>query len=177
MVISPAYVRRVCASGVDFLSWEKDGCFESEIMTNIVNPNSKLSTITIAALEDMGYDVNYNAADDYTRSDLGSNCVCGGGRKQNRGKQVRHLSALDDGFGDMSSSSSSSPLPKNKERLLSEAGFQDAVAQGRAFLKTMVRPPFEGRSDGAQGKYIGDKFVFVYYIENNQVYGVYVEAE
>jgi len=161
------FLYHTCASLVIF-SWEKNNCFESEIMTNIVNTNSKLSRITIGALDDMGYTVDYNAADDYTRRDLGKNCVCGG-RKQ----KVRHLSSLD---GD---TSSPHPPNNNMERRLSEIGYQDAVAQGLSFLNTMEPPLLDGKSDGAlaQGKYVGDKSVFVYYIEDNQVYSVYVEPE
>jgi len=47
-------------------------------MTSVVDPASEISRVTIGALDDMGYIVDYAAADDYTRSDLAPECQCGG---------------------------------------------------------------------------------------------------
>ena len=51
--------------------WD-EGCMRNEFMTGYVNgnpPGNPVSLLTIANLEDIGYKVNYNAADEYDGSD------------------------------------------------------------------------------------------------------------
>lgn len=52
-------------------------------MTGFLNSNSinKISTITVGTLEDLGFEVDYDAADDYTRDDVTPNCRCDLGRR------------------------------------------------------------------------------------------------
>jgi hypothetical protein len=52
--------------------WDED-CLDQELMTGVVDTNMKLSVITVASLEDMGYGVDYSAADAYDISML-DNC-------------------------------------------------------------------------------------------------------
>jgi hypothetical protein len=53
--------------------WDEE-TFDNEIMTPDADTNELLSRITIAALADMGYEVDYSARDDYSppkkRADL-----------------------------------------------------------------------------------------------------------
>ena len=152
-------------------------------MTNIVHPDSKLSRVTIGALEDMGYTVDYSAADTFGRANLGSDCVCG-----NRRPMVRHLTDWADDSttattrssgGDNAEVLPTAPAPR---RQLSEAGLEDATAKGRAFLKTLSVPT-GGGGDGAGGagesemEYVGDRSVFVFYMEGGDAYSVYVTPE
>ncbi len=55
--------------------WD-EACLRNEVMTPVVfsGVRNPLSNFTIAAMADMGYDVNYNGADPYSIDDLG---VCG----------------------------------------------------------------------------------------------------
>jgi len=135
-------------------------------MTPTIGSNAKLSRITIGALDDMGYEVNYDAADAFTTSDLGSDCVC---RRRAETGQVRNLVSEHRG-GD-----GESP----PRRQLSAAGHEDAIAKGRDFLQTM-EPPLDDRFDGddqALFTYTGNQFVFVLYLEEGEVYSIYVEPE
>ena len=45
-------------------------CLVNELFTEKFNPKGKLSKLTIAAFEDMGYTVDYNAADKYNVEDI-----------------------------------------------------------------------------------------------------------
>lgn len=147
-------------------------------MTNIVHPNSKLSRVSIGALEDMGYSVNYNAADNFGRSDLGRDCVCG-----NRRQAVRHLTstAALSPTDPTTTSTGADDSTTGPRRQLSEAGMQDATAKGQAFLKTMT-PPAAGAGAGGAGSGAGAvesvfEYVFVLYMEREDAYSVYVEPE
>ena len=132
-------------------------------MTNLVEPNSKLSRVTIGALDDMGYTVNYNAADNFGRGDLGSDCVCG-----NRRPIVRHLtSALFP--RDPTTTTTDDTASTRPRRQLSEAGLQDATAKGREFLATLTP-----RADAGA---VVSEYVFVFYIEGEDAYSIYVEPE
>ena len=132
-------------------------------MTNLVEPSSKLSRVTIGALDDMGYTVNYNAADNFGRGDLGSDCVCG-----NRRPIVRHLSSalLPRDPTTTTTDDTASTRPR---RQLSEAGLQDATAKGREFLTTLTP-----RADAGA---VVSEYVFVFYIEGEDAYSIYVEPE
>ncbi|GAX19822.1 hypothetical protein FisN_11Lh309 [Fistulifera solaris] len=55
--------------------WEED-CLLDELMTGFSTGSLPLSRITVASLEDMGYVVDYDAADPYTAADLAPSCVC-----------------------------------------------------------------------------------------------------
>jgi hypothetical protein len=56
--------------------WDEE-CLNQELMTGFVDSDMRLSKITVASLEDMGYGVNYTAADSYDISmldDCGTYC-------------------------------------------------------------------------------------------------------
>lgn len=56
--------------------WDEE-CMGSELMTGYLDPvKNPLSRISIAALEDMGYLVDYTTADPFTSDDVDSNCLC-----------------------------------------------------------------------------------------------------
>lgn len=44
----------------------RESIFDNEIMTGYLNANNRLSTVTIGALADLGYRVNFGAADPFT---------------------------------------------------------------------------------------------------------------
>ena len=49
--------------------WEKDD-FDNELMTGFLSSSSPLSKVTIGSLADLGYRVNYDAADTYPSSNI-----------------------------------------------------------------------------------------------------------
>jgi len=87
----------------------------------------KFSRVSIGAIEDLGYMVDYNAADpDYTYADLGPQCQCQGGRRRRR----RQL------MGEDAVSISAQP-----HRKLSDATYQKARADGMQFLENLHPSP------------------------------------
>lgn len=62
---TPVVVANTGGAGTRDGHW-REGVFGSELMTGFLNPGfNPLSRLTIASLEDLGYAVNYNAADPY----------------------------------------------------------------------------------------------------------------
>lgn len=64
--------------------WDET-CFRNELMTpsiGIVSDDNtvdfQFSRVTVAALNDLGYSVDYSAADPYTAADMDSSCTCFG---------------------------------------------------------------------------------------------------
>ncbi len=51
--------------GTAFSHWE-ESIFQSELMTGFASGGLEMSRMTIAALKDLGYQVNLNEADPYT---------------------------------------------------------------------------------------------------------------
>lgn len=67
----------------------RESVFDNELMTPSIDSNNRLSRVTVAALKDMGYRVNYSRADSYSRP--------GGSFKESR---VMTPSADSRGFGE-----------------------------------------------------------------------------
>ena len=112
--------------------------------------DARLSVMSLAALEDQGYQVNYDAADFFAKTDLDSSCQCSS-------------SGLQEGTFNRRSS---------KARVeLSAEGHRKATESGRNFLKGFART---GRE--AEG-FVGGDGVFVYYKEDGRVFTVYVTPE
>jgi hypothetical protein len=55
--------------------WD-ERCFGREILTPFSQPNEKVSAVTIGGMQDLGYVVDYGAAEGYTTADLSSSCRC-----------------------------------------------------------------------------------------------------
>lgn len=79
----------------DGTQW-KDACLGDEIMTSQGTPaRERLSKITVGSLADMGYTVDYDAADPFSRANLGNDCgiSCPSFRRQlSEGPKHRKLS-------------------------------------------------------------------------------------
>ena len=60
--------------GASCTHWEAV-CFDNEIMTPLIDAGANpLSRVTVATLEDLGYTVDYKAADSYTS--FNQTCKC-----------------------------------------------------------------------------------------------------
>lgn len=62
-------------------------CLKEEILTLSLG-KKKISRITLGALEDLGYIVNYTAADPYDISDIGTCAGCGSRRTNDEGNKA-----------------------------------------------------------------------------------------
>jgi hypothetical protein len=131
--------------------WD-EGCLKGELMTGIATSNFELSRMTVGGLDDLGYRVNYNEADDYDASDLNPACACTA--------RVRQL----EGTG-----SDTDRGPKRR-RKLSDEGRDTAVAYGLGQLENRA----QYRSSGGGSDYIGIEILMVLFEENGEIYSVVV---
>lgn len=127
-------------------------------MTPFIGFDAQLSRVTLGAIEDIGYEVNYDAADDYTKDDLGPACRCG----RRLTGETRNLS--EELFRN--------PRDETTHRKLSDEGLAYVTNQGRAFLETL---PLQGRSDSDEAEYVGGESTFVYAMQDETVFVVKVD--
>ena len=112
-------------------------CFASEVMSGFVTGSTmSLSRMTVGAMADLGYQVNYAAADDFAPSQVHPSCACGG----------RELGV----------SSSYQPVAHD------DAGQRAAFQWGNQVLdEATAGKPAASRMRGA--RYVGNEFVSVLY--------------
>jgi len=134
--------------------WDEE-CLGAELMTGSLDNGrlNPLSRITIASLEDLGYEVDYSTADAYGRSDLGAGCTC-----------TRRLrSILDMAHGETQQLGLRSP--NTPRRRLSEEMRDHAIGYGRAIMANRTASLSVGRrAELASEKgfsYVGDQVVSV----------------
>jgi hypothetical protein len=145
-----------------------ENCLQTELMTPVVAVNRLLSRITIGWAEDLGYQVDYNAADPFGSNLLGSAAGCNCNRRElsDNTERPRHVRRpdLDDTWSE-------------HRRELSDEGYNNAVASGIAYLDEVAAKNMEAGRDyeTEELKYVGDKLVWVYYVENNNVHSVLVQ--
>jgi hypothetical protein len=145
----------VIPNGSDCAHWS-DSCFGgAELMGSRItaaDTDLPISRITVGALEDMGYEVDYSKADPLSASDLSPSCVC-----SSRGR--REL-AVD-------------PNVKNTKRELSSEGYEAARQYGLSILNTVsenLTPLPEGVVDKS------GEMIYVLYEENDEVHTVIVRS-
>jgi len=131
--------------------WD-EGCLKTELMTGfaeVAGTDMPVSTLTIASLQDMGYTVDYDAADDYDGSDT-TCCFASGG--------------ID------------SIVPSQPSKPpLSDIGRATAVAYGRKVLSENQRPPsIVDEELDSPLVYVGDLFTVILMEENGHIYDVLV---
>ena len=116
-------------------SYWSEMCFQNEIMSAVqaLGPEP-ISTVTLGALEDLGYMVDYTNADPYTASNLDQSCVC---PAQIRGKSLYRPGRgfnparfVKQRFGADHESNSATPV----RRRLSEEGWAAATTHGKRIL-------------------------------------------
>jgi hypothetical protein len=127
-------------------------------MAPAVSPNSLLSRLTVAALEDLGYTVDYAEADSgYNSANLDPSCSC-------RRRELTAVKPLLRGVDDLTTTHK-----QQRHRQLSEEGRQNAQKFGLEYLekKRKAKAPNDGEEivvvDGAE--YVEDCWTIVLYIE------------
>jgi Leishmanolysin len=150
--------------------WDEE-CLVDELMTGVLRRGSKamLSRITIGSLQDLGYKVNYNKADKYTKANLGPGCTCPSTRR----RSLAHGDALHLGQvrrRDDQKGSSRRTISSSAHQLAMEYG-QSLLAK-RAALHQADRSAQEETS--SEAVYVGHKVVSVLVYDQDDVYGVVV---
>ena len=142
-------------------------------MTGFINfdtPNP-LSRVTVGALDDLGYQVDYTKADAFSRSNIPSSCYCG----------VRSLAATTQQV--YTSRSGSTVTGINRRRKLSEEMENYAISRGQEFLLEQAQRVDAMEGDGAgvsaeEPLFIGDQFVSVWVQDDDgSIYSVDVWAD
>lgn len=172
-------------SGTQCSHWD-DNCFVDELMTGFSSGAMPISRVTVASMEDMGYEVDYSAADPFTAADLGPSCKC---NNLEAGKTLRL-----EGSSMISSQSQAGTQDKNatvmerptiagtkqlgsgRRRKLSDVGRTHAFEYGEMLLleRKMKRKNIVQENDSVL--YVGDRIVVVLYEEEGELYGVEVRG-
>ena len=132
--------------------------------------------MTVGALEDLGYTVDYSGAGSYTYDDLGAWCKCRTRRGLRLGEESEHeheTSPWD--TTDTTASTIRNHSSERKHRQLSDAARDKAVVDGIAFLEAIP----DSLALDENGRMLGDstaKFAVVYVEEEGQIYAVHVEV-
>lgn len=71
----PIPIEKDGAEGTKCSHWD-ELCFQGEVMTGYATDGFQISRMTVASLEDLGYEVDYDGADAYTAADMDPSCVC-----------------------------------------------------------------------------------------------------
>ena len=141
--------------------WEET-CFLNELMTGELSLDANpLSRVTVATLEDIGYQVDYTKSDPFGRADLDPSCVC---------RRRRNL--WDGGHGEVLHLGSDNQRALRREPL-SEDLRQYAIQQG---LKILEKSPHMETLPG-DAIYVGDQRVSIMMIQGDQLYGVIVTRD
>lgn len=133
-----------------------------------VNP---LSRITVASLEDMGYEVDYSSADPYGTDDLDPSCVCRRRRNLWDGEHGEVL-MLETEKEDGRRALENEPL---KEELR-----QYAIRAGQKILRESSVPKEpSGVASESSGDaiYVGDQQVSIFMRQGERIYGVIVTKD
>jgi len=146
-------------------SWATD-CFNNspeiggnggaELMNPFLSAGAKLSRVTVGYLEDIGYGVNYDAADELLPDDFGPACQCG--------SDTRNLSK------ELFEERSNQETP-TRRRTLSDANLKKATEYGHGLLA-----PTGGHSN-SDGPYYTRSSATVYIKQDEAIHAVTVKAE
>lgn len=137
-------------------------CMGRELLTATIDKNTgtALSRVTIAAMEDLGYVVDYSMADpSYTSFDVSISCRCF--RRMDGDKDDKLA------FAEME--------PRNERKLLSDKGFETVYKYGTALLDEQeeLAIALAERSATPEGvDFVGNRSVNVLYIEEGAIYSV-----
>jgi hypothetical protein len=134
-----------------------------------VSSTSIVTRMTVAWLEDIGYQVNYN---DLVPTNIRADCICSKPKR----RLVRHLGWMDLN-GVHPSNKTSAP-----KRKLSVEGYNAAMAYGLSHLNDMHKSYNKTTSSARGGQtrgfqYVGDQVVSVMYVEEGTMYGIVVRRE
>ena len=123
-----------------------------------------MSNLTLAALDDQGYEVDYSTADMYDGSNTYMDNSVDGCCKPDGWDSRKYLRRLNSNHNNNKS-----------KRHLSEEGRAKAVAHGRKVLETRRLPPGVPREQNGI-RYVGDRSISVIIEENGTLHEVGVAA-
>lgn len=147
-------------AGSNCAHWQ-EYCLKSEMMTPTANADLPISRMTIASLEDLGYTVDYGAADNYFPGRLNPACRCNLDRVRRRLSDNQTNSIEDNRHA------------QQQRRRLSEEGYQAALAYGKKEIaenqQSMALFPGDDQLSD-----LGTEMIYVLYLENDVVHHIMV---
>jgi Leishmanolysin len=165
-------VERDYGGGTACGHWDEE-CMGNELMTGFLGPStSPLSRITVATLQDLGYQVDYSKADAFGRGDLNQACTCSARRLR---KKERALLDMNHGevFSVASVASGRSASDRTRRRL-SDTAEAMAIEAGLAYLETNAQLGNVTQAGDLGITYVANKIVSVLVLEDGEIYGVAV---
>lgn len=143
--------------------WDED-CFGRELMTNTIDFSNALSRITIASMEDLGYDVDYSYADSFGQVELSLTCLL---KCQKRTLIEANPNLIQYRENDFNVTKTQQQVRRQRRRRkLSDEGYATAVEHGREIL-------LQERSQSS--KQPKNPTIHVLYMEENELYSVPVQ--
>ena len=160
--VVPLETHGTSGDGTYCAHWDET-CLGVELMTGYIDNGGRypLSRITIGSMEDIGYTVDYSAADSFVRADIATSCRC----NRRSLMDMFHGETRQLGLG----------MSSTKKRHLSAETRQVAIDYGLSllaervsFLRSAPAAPVDGIS------YIGDKVVSVVVADGDGIFSVVV---
>ena len=161
--------------------WQEQ-CFQKELMSPTASTELTVSRITIAGLEDLGYEVDYEEAEPYDSSHMNPACLCNENRLRRRttsttSEEARQL--LEEGtlagFINNNDNNTTNMAP-TRRRELSEEGRSAAMSYGKDVL-AMRRDSMSLFPLPDTVYNLGEDVIFVIYEENETVHSVVVTSD
>lgn len=138
-----------------------EACFPTELMgpfADVTNVDI-VSRLSIAMLKDVGYEVNFDVAGNYTREDINASCTCGDGR----GRSVLEEQPLS--------------LQRTAHRRIREETYQYAHDHGRKFLARIAEAASSSLRSLPNGMGTIGRTVSVLVKDDDGIHRVIVNAE
>jgi Leishmanolysin len=165
-------VERDFGGGTACGHWDEE-CMGNELMTGFLGPStSPLSRITVATLQDLGYQVDYSKADAFGRSDLAASCTCPVRRLRPKDRSVMEMKRGK--VFSLATATSGRNAIGGSRRRLSETAEAMAIEAGLEYLQTNAQYANDTQVDDLGITYVADKIVSVLVLENGEIYGVTV---
>lgn len=131
-----------------------ESCFTNEVMTAAANDILPISRLTIAGLEDLGYQVDYSQAEAYSAANMNAKCRCNNRVRRNLFAEQKNATS---------------------QRRLSDEGWQNAIEHGQRILD-LNREQISIVPETSTVRDIGGDVVFVLYHEDDSIYSVMVTS-
>lgn len=135
------------------------------------NGGGRLSVVSIGSMADLGYQVDYKAADPFPKSKFGGSCVCN--------RRLRGSDGNTTFLDLMEEQEEEAPAPRRRE--LSETGRQEAQAFGAALLQkrkefgaASAQTLTSSHTPSVDYVDVGSKVVMILYEEEGVVYSIRV---
>jgi hypothetical protein len=150
-------------SGCDYIPttcghWDED-CFGREIMTDTIDITTVVSRVTVASMEDLGYEVDYSYADQFSQVDISVYCLLQCPKRNlmdsKWGNNVRHPIDISNGI-------------TRRRRRLSDKGYANAVQHGQAVLE---------QESSLSAKQPKNSTIYILYMEENELYSIPVQLD